>query len=690
MRVSLGKNILQLHRVIGLSIGLFVVMVAMTGAGMLFRAQLEPVVYPGLLKVQTCNARLPLDTLIANARASNPAAGRPKQLRIYGDADSSTRILLGDNRWYYVNPCTGKVLGSEDRYGGLFGAMAALHSFHFLKNGSVVTGSLALTFAFVLVVGGLAVWIPETLRKRRRADATAVNLPVRARRLNLHKRLGGYVSVILLACALTGALQSFQFVRDALYALTASMPPTPSPKLVVQSTTPGLPVEELWQRAQALVPKPEYARIHYPANPGDAFNVDLVARGAPHINAFSYASLDTRTGKVLRFTSYSDNSLGHRIYLTALALHYGWLSGGFLQVLQLIGVLSVPVLAYIGIGSYLRGKRKRPESALASAPAAQQTTLTLKVARKTAEAENVQSFELVDPAGKPLPPFTAGSHIDVHVPGGKVRQYSLCNSSAERHRYLIAVMLAESTRGGSKAMHERLGEGDLIEVGLPKNFFPLVETAKRSVLVAGGIGITPILSMSEHLADVGADFDMHYFARSASRAAFVERIQRSTFADRAFFHFTQDEQQQRLDLAGFFDSHDTETHLYVCGGEAFMNAVINAALGKGWREDRIHREYFSAEQRECDGNSEFDVVIASTGKTIRIPEDKTVMVALADCGIHIQASCEQGVCGTCVTRVLDGEPQHRDLFLSDDERKRNDLFTPCCSRANSRTLVLDL
>ncbi|OAJ56055.1 Vanillate O-demethylase oxidoreductase [Paraburkholderia ginsengiterrae] len=318
------------------------------------------------------------------------------------------------------------------------------------------------------------------------------------------------------------------------------------------------------------------------------------------------------------------------------------------------------------------------------------TTVALKVSRKTAEAENIQSFELVDPAGKALLPFTAGSHIDIHVPGGKVRQYSLCNPPRERHRYLIAVMRAEPTRGGSRAMHEQVKEGDLIEVSAPKNLFPLVESAKHSLLIAGGIGITPILCMAEHLADIGADFKMHYFARSPARAAFVDRIKRSKFADRGFFHFTEDQKQQRLDLAALLDTHDVEAHLYVCGGEAFMNAVIDIALQKGWHKSRIHREYFSVERRESDSNVEFDVTIASTGKTICIPADRTVMAALADCGIHITTSCEQGVCGTCVTRVLEGEPQHRDVFLSDDERNRNDRFTPCCSRANSRRLVLDL
>lgn len=686
MRVSLRKPILQVHRVIGLSIGLFVVMVAITGAGMLFREPLEPVLYHGLLKVEPCRTRLPLDILIANAAASNPLAGRPTQLRIYDEADSSTRVLFSDNRWYYMNPCTGKVLGSEDRYGGLFGTLAKLHSFHYLKNGSVVAGTLALTFAIVLLGGGFAVWLSETLSKRRRALTLKPKLSGRAHWLHLHKTLGVYVSVIVLASALTGALQSFQFVRDALYAVTASQPPAPSRSSVAQANQQSPSIEALWQRAQAFVPQPKYARIHYPAKPGAAFNIDLVARDAPHINAFSYVSLDAATGQVLRFTSYADNSLGHRIYLTALALHYGWLSGGFVQALQLIGVLSVPVLAYLGIGSYLRGKRKRRPST----PAAHATTLALKVARKRTEAENVQSFELVDPAGKALPPFTAGSHIDVHVPGGKIRQYSLCNSAAETHRYLIAVMRAEPTRGGSKAMHEQVNEGDLIEVSVPKNHFPLVASVKRSLLIAGGIGITPILCMAEHLANVGADFNMHYFARSLARAAFAERIKRSRFAGRVTFHFAQDDQRQALDLAALLDAHDTETHLYVCGSGGFTNAVIDAALQRGWRGDHLHKEYFNAEHRQCDNNAEFDVTIASTGKTIRVPADKTVLAALADSGIHITASCEQGVCGTCVTRVLEGEPQHRDLFLSDNEKKRNDRFTPCCSRANSRTLVLDL
>jgi vanillate O-demethylase ferredoxin subunit len=684
MRLSLRERILQLHRVIGLSIGLFVVLVALTGAGMLLREPLEPVVYPNLLKVPACTERLPLDTLIANARASNPGAGKPKQLRIYGEADASTRVLLSDDHWYYLNPCTGKVLGNEHRYGGLFGTMAKLHSFEYLDNGSVIAGTLALTFALVLIGGGLAVWIPDTLRKRRRAATTAPKLSDRARRLNLHKTLGAYVSIVLLASALTGGLQSFQFVRDALYSVTASKPPAPFPKSVMQANAQNLPIETLWQRAQALVPQPEYARIRYPGKPGDAFNIELVARGAPHINAFSYASLDTKTGKVLRFIPYGENSLGHRVYLTALALHYGWLSGGWIQLLQLIAALSVPVLAYIGISSYLRGKRPPP------APASPRPTFALKVARKTAEAESIQSFELVDPDGKALPPFTAGSHIDVHAPGGKVRQYSLCNPPGESHRYLIAVMRTEPTRGGSRAMHEQVKEGDLIEVSAPKNHFPLVESAKHSLLIAGGIGITPILCMAERLAGLGADFKMHYFARSPEQAAFVGRIQRSKFADRVVFHFTEDRERQGLDLAALLEKHEAETHLYVCGGGAFMNAAINTALQKGWRENRVHKEHFSVEREESDNDVAFDVTIASTGKTIHIPADKTVMAALADCGIHITTSCEQGVCGTCVTRVLEGEPQHRDVFLTDDEKNRNDRFTPCCSRANSRKLVLDL
>lgn len=318
--------------------------------------------------------------------------------------------------------------------------------------------------------------------------------------------------------------------------------------------------------------------------------------------------------------------------------------------------------------------------------------LTLKVARKTDEAIDIRSFVLVDPAGGSLPGFSAGSHIDVHGPTGLVRQYSLCNApNPEAHsHYQISVLRDPNSRGGSVAMHDDIQEGDLVKVSEPRNHFPLEHAAKRSLLLAGGIGVTPILCMAESLSNLGAQFEMHYWTRSRQRAAFSDRIARSAFSSRVSFHFDDGPDEQKLDIASLLRSPDHETHLYVCGPTGYLEHVLSTARTHGWREPFIHYEYFGAAVGRAEEEKAFDIKINSTGEVYRIPADKSVAVALGERGIDIPVSCEQGVCGTCVTRVLNGEPDHRDHYFTDAEHARNDQFTPCCSRAKGEMLVLDL
>lgn len=316
-------------------------------------------------------------------------------------------------------------------------------------------------------------------------------------------------------------------------------------------------------------------------------------------------------------------------------------------------------------------------------------TIAVRVTRKNREAEGIASFELARIDGGPLPSFSAGSHIDVHVDAGVVRQYSLCNDPRETHRYLIAVLRDPNSRGGSIAMHERIREGDVISISEPRNHFPLVQ-ARRSVLLAGGIGVTPLLCMAERLDNIGADFEMHYCSRSRERTAFLDRISASSFAQRAHFHFDDDAAGAELDLAALLARPDGDTHLYTCGPAGFIDHVTSAAKQYGWSSDNIHLEYFGAQQQASSADGEFEVRIASSGRCYTIPAGKTVVRVLEENGIDIPISCEQGVCGTCITRVLDGTPDHRDLFFTDEEKAKNDQFTPCCSRAKTRTLVLDL
>jgi vanillate O-demethylase ferredoxin subunit len=318
------------------------------------------------------------------------------------------------------------------------------------------------------------------------------------------------------------------------------------------------------------------------------------------------------------------------------------------------------------------------------------SALTVRVTRKHIEAEDICTFELSSADGNPLPSFSAGSHIDVQVPGGLTRQYSLCNDPAESHRYLIGVLRDAASRGGSAAMHAQVHEGSVLQISPPKNHFALAHQAPRHLLVAGGIGVTPILCMAERLAATGADFQMHYATRSRARTAFFDRIQAAPFAPRVHFHFDDGAPQQKLDIGTLLSSQPAGTHLYVCGPQGLMDAVLGAARAGGWDEPRLHYEFFAADVQPRVGDGAFEVQLASSGRIIPIPADRSVLAALADAGVVVPSSCEQGVCGTCLTRVVEGVPDHRDQYLLPEEQAANDQFLPCCSRAKSPRLVLDL
>ncbi len=315
--------------------------------------------------------------------------------------------------------------------------------------------------------------------------------------------------------------------------------------------------------------------------------------------------------------------------------------------------------------------------------------IQVRVRRKWQEAQGIASFELVRPDGAPLPRFSAGSHIDVRLPGGMVRQYSLCNDDGDSQHYRIAVLRDAHSRGGSCAMHDAVGEGDLIEISSPRNHFPLAH-ARRTLLFAGGIGVTPLLCMAQRLATVQADFQLHYCTRSPERAAFREEIAASAFAARVHFHYDAGPAGQKLDPAAVLADPAPQAHVYVCGPQGFIDHIVGTARRQGWSDDHVHLEYFGAAPTDNTADRAFRVQVASSGNIYEVPIGQTVVQALGEKGIEIPVSCEQGVCGTCITRVLDGRCDHRDLYFTDEEKERNDQFTPCCSRAKSSLLVLDL
>jgi vanillate monooxygenase ferredoxin subunit len=310
------------------------------------------------------------------------------------------------------------------------------------------------------------------------------------------------------------------------------------------------------------------------------------------------------------------------------------------------------------------------------------------VTRHRKVADDIVHIVLESPDGTSLPAFAAGAHIDVELPNGLVRQYSLLGDPAYSRQYELGVLREPAGRGGSRSAHDDLRVGTQIRIGAPRSLFALVP-ARRSLLFAGGIGITPMLAMAQQLARSRADFTLHYCSRTPARTAFLDRLGDAPWADRVRSHFDDGDAQQKLDAAAVLAAPSADTHLYVCGPPGFMGYVIGAARAAGWPDACIHSESFSARPARS-GDEAFEVRLARSGRVVSVATDRTVAAALATHGVEIPLSCEQGICGTCVTRVLEGEPDHRDMFFSDAEKAANDRFTPCCSRAKSAVLVLDL
>jgi vanillate O-demethylase ferredoxin subunit len=311
------------------------------------------------------------------------------------------------------------------------------------------------------------------------------------------------------------------------------------------------------------------------------------------------------------------------------------------------------------------------------------------VARKKAVADDVMCFELRSPHGAQLPAFTAGAHINVELPNGMVRQYSLCNSPLEQERYQVGVLLAPAGRGGSRSAHADLETGDSVRISRPRNHFALVP-ALHTILLGGGIGVTPLLSMAEHLTQTNASFELHLCTRSKQRTAFLDRLKEAAYAHRVHFHFDDGPPSQRLAAELLLSNAAQGSHVYVCGPSGFMDHVIQTAQALSWAQDRIHFEFFSAMPVVQGQDLSFELQWAPTGQVVTVSADQTAAQALEANGIKVSLSCEQGICGSCTMRVLEGVPEHRDLFFSDEERAANNRFTPCCSRALSRRLVIDI
>lgn len=314
--------------------------------------------------------------------------------------------------------------------------------------------------------------------------------------------------------------------------------------------------------------------------------------------------------------------------------------------------------------------------------------LRLQVVAIRRQAEGVHAFELTSPDGALLPPVEAGAHVDVHLPGGLVRSYSLAGDPAQRGHWLLGVLREKNGRGGSRAMHDQVRVGDLLTVGPPRNAFALAAGATHSVLLAGGIGITPLKAMAHTLVAEGASFELHYCARSPQTAAFVADLQALLPAGALHLHFDQGDPSQGLDIAALLAQPAAGTHVYFCGPAGFMQACQDATVH--WPAGSVHSEHFKAPEpaAKAQPDGAFEVQLARAGVTVQVAPHQTIVRAIELAGLRVPTSCLSGLCGACKVDYLAGEVEHNDYILSDEEKTR--CMTLCVSRARSPLLVIDL
>lgn len=289
--------------------------------------------------------------------------------------------------------------------------------------------------------------------------------------------------------------------------------------------------------------------------------------------------------------------------------------------------------------------------------------------------------------GVALPSFTAGAHIDVHIGGELIRQYSLCNDPANNKSYRIGVLNDPNSRGGSVKIHQEFAQDQQIKISAPRNHFPLFEGAKKTILAGGGIGITPMMAMAYTLQKNDELFELHYCTRSKGAGAFEQELVKE-FGEQVIFHYDDADKSQLFSPEAIFSPVDKNTHIYVCGPTGFMDWIINNAKDMGYPSEQVHFEYFSADV-DISGDS-FEVYCDQSDITVTVGAQESIAIALRKAGIKVSMSCEEGVCGTCITDVLEGIPDHRDLFLTDEEKEDNDQIALCCSRAKGPKLVIDL
>ncbi|KQM27054.1 PepSY domain-containing protein [Sphingomonas sp. Leaf11] len=661
------------HRWVGLIVGLLAAYMAATGAMMALRH--DPALAGGRAPTRHCATPDALAHAVAVASARHPGVAFDT-LWLRADPVEPLSIRFVDAVQVDVDPCSGRLRDVRSRYAGWDGIAEYLHRLIFLgiEPGKAVAGSVATALS-LLAVTGLWLWWP----RRRGAWGSALRparLPKgRTRRRARHGLVGTAVLPLALPIALAGMTLAFPAVADLLYRATGSVAAT---RPVVPARSGPVAYAEAWRGVLSrLGDVPAQAMIRAPKAPTAAIEINLHDPDARNPEGRQYFFADPGDGRILLHRRYADTPAGARLYYWGYAVHQGKVGGIAGLVATLLTMAGIVYLAISGLRSWL-----------ARHPVPSPRFVRMRIVEVVDECDGVKAFRLVPVDPGPIAAATPGAHVAVRLSDTLLRHYSLTNAPGERDDYRIAVRADPSGRGGSLAMHGLVAGAELL-VAPPANHFPVVRGTRHAVLVAAGIGITPILAMARHFRAKGIAFELHYFGRTRESMPFRSVIA-AELGDAATLHIALSRTEQAARMAAIVAAPARGRHLYSCGQVAFMDALFDAARAAGWRDGALHREAFGVSAQDAAPPRAFVAKLAHSGRRVPVPADRSLLDALADAGVRIDRSCGMGVCGACLVGVVDGAIEHRDAILSPADRRSGRWMTACVSRAGGTDLTLDL
>jgi vanillate O-demethylase ferredoxin subunit len=678
------------HRWVGLVFGVLLFLQGLTGASIAFRDELNRALFHDALVVEPLQSYLPVQTLIETVRRAHPQL-YVERIEYPKHRDESLVFRMetkgaAHQRYIAVDPYRGTITRDAATHAWpphwLFWLHQQLLAGH---TGETIVGIMGLALLFLAVTAPF-VWWPGRRNLKRGFTVTVSAGKYRGLR-DLH-RVGGIVVVLLLLTwASTGPAIVWKTEIQAALARSVPIVTKPAPKVAERADTQLLPLDEIIATARQRYGDAPIKNVRFPGGHGRVVAVFFETPSTTRPRASDQIWLDAYTASTLGLYEAGSLPTGNVVLDWMLPIHSGEVFGIVGRVVFLLGALCLSGLALTGVWQWFERRRLRSLPPVTEA-LNRANLLDVVVARAWEETPAVRALELRAADGGELPSFEAGAHVDVYLMGDIIRQYSIWSDQNERTRYCIAVLRTPDSRGGSVAAHA-LQPGARIKIAPPRNTFSLIESAPASVLVAGGIGVTPMIAMASRLAVLRRPFTMHYCARRREDAAFVPRLQAVAGEGALTLHFSDEPHPGRFHARAVLAAAPPGAHVYVCGPARLIESVLTAGRELGWSEDRLHSEFFKAAPVDADAPA-FDLHLIRSGRVLHVSAQQTALDVLVAHGIGIPSSCGQGICGTCVTKVLDGVPDHRDRYLTPAEHDSGTVFTPCCSRARTPVLVVDL